>query len=487
MKILALSLMLMLFLSSSVLADDSMEVDVIVDGDEVELDEPARMEKGRTLLPARDVFEGIGAEMDWDPDTQTASGTLDDTVVEIPLGSNEATVDDEQEDLDVKAQTFEGYTYVPLRFAGKAFGGEVSWDGATNTVDITMPDKEEESKDTVTSEKDSDDELIAHFIDVGQGDAIFLEAPDKNILVDAGDNWEGETVVNYIKELDVDIIHKVVASHPHADHIGGLSEVYDKFEVEVTYDSGVEHDTETYEEYYELANEKTDLQTAKKGDTLDVESVDAQFIHPPEDHEGDIHDLNLVLNIDYEDNSILLTGDAEKPSEEMMIENSQELPSEILKVGHHGSSTSTSEEFLDNVDPEAAVIQVGEDNRYGHPDEKVLHRLQENGVDIYRNDYQGDIVVTLDDDDWDSNVKPWDGEVAEKDEPEDDEKEPIGEVNINTASKEELQEITHISETRAEEIKESRPFDSLDQLTQIHGIADQRLEDIKEEGTAYVE
>ncbi|WP_158212346.1 MBL fold metallo-hydrolase [Natranaerobius trueperi] len=341
---------------------------------------------------------------------------------------------------------------------------------------------EEDNELTKETSENVNGELTAHFIDVGQGDAIFLETPcDSHVLVDAGENWEGETVVNYIKDLGINEIDKVVASHPHSDHIGGLSDVYEQLDVNVTYGSGYEHDTETFEEYYELATENSRFEIATKGDELDIDCLDAKFLHPPENHTGEVHDVNLVLNVDFHGNSLLLTGDAEIPSEELMIQNNSEyLSSDILKVGHHGSSTSTGEEFLNEVSPEVAVIQVGVDNRYDHPHPEVLKRLKENNIEIYRNDAQGDIVITIDENGYSTNVEPWEGEVGEVEK-------QIDEVNLNTASKEKLQEITHISTERAREIKELRPFDTLEQLTEIDGIAEGILEEIQKENIAYVE
>ncbi len=480
---------IMLTASTASAAEPQEDIEIKVDGESIDPEVPPRIMEGRTTVPARDVFESLGANMEWDAENRKAIGILDDKEVEMPLDSKEVLVNEETEVLDVPAQTIESRTYIPLRFAGEAFGGDVEWDGEERKISITSPEEVDPEDPSVEA-----GELTAHYIDVGQGDAIFLETPcDSHVLVDAGQNWEGDTVVDYIQNLGINQIEKVVATHPHADHIGGLSDIYKNLEVAVTYDSGYEHDTETYEEYYELANQESEFKIARKGDTLDIESLDAEFMHPPEGHTGEVHDLNLVLNADFEGQSILLTGDAEEPSEEMMIESvPEQLDSDILKVGHHGSYTSTGDEFLEAVDPDDAVIQVGEDNTYGHPHDETLQTLQDHDVDIYRNDYQGDVVMTLDEDSWEVNEEPWDGEIDEDEVPEEEPdeetvEEPIGEVNVNNASEEELMEVVHIGEERAEEVIELRPFDSLDDLTAVHGLADATIEDIKEEGIAYVD
>ncbi|RQD69400.1 MAG: MBL fold metallo-hydrolase, partial [Tindallia sp. MSAO_Bac2] len=165
---------------------------------------------------------------------------------------------------------------------------------------------------------------------------------------------------------------------------------------------------------------------------------------------------------------------------------SEYLPSDILKVGHHGSRTSTSQEFLEVVSPSTAVIQVGEDNRYGHPHEEVLNRLALAGVDIYRTDISGTIVITSNGIGYQVDTDPYFHEPVDPDPDQDPDPAPTR-VNINTASFEELQEIVHIGEARAQEIINLRPFTSLDQLTQVTGIGPARLQDIKDEGIAYVE
>lgn len=331
-------------------------------------------------------------------------------------------------------------------------------------------------------------ELALHFIDVGQGDAILVGTPcELYFLVDAGTKGAGDTVVSYLKELGVDRLKKVVATHDHADHAGGLISVYESpIEVVTTYVSPYEHDTQTAEEFRTLAEAHSTLKTPSVLDTLNLkcEHIEATFMHPYTSAAGDIHYMNLVLNVAYEDFSALLTGDAEIESEQAMLDNHEVrayLPSEVLKVGHHGSRTSTGEAFLEKVSPEVAVIQVGEDNRYGHPHQEVLDRLNAAGMEIYRTDISGNIVIYSDGIGYDVQAEPY------KPDPAEPEPEPVGRIDVNSASLEELQEIIHIGESRAEEIMDLRPFNSLDELTRVTGIGDARLADIIEEGKAYVE
>ncbi|RQD73760.1 MAG: MBL fold metallo-hydrolase, partial [Candidatus Syntrophonatronum acetioxidans] len=334
-------------------------------------------------------------------------------------------------------------------------------------------------------------EMIFHFFDVGQGDSILIETPcESYVLVDGGPRGAGDDLVSYLNALGVERLDKVVATHEHEDHIGGLISLYESpLEVETTYGSQYQHDTITAENFRDLAQEESNFITAAAFDTLniDCEYTEMTFIHPYEGASGDIHYMNLVLNIEHQEVSALITGDAEEEAETAMMENASEyLPSDILKVGHHGSRTSTSQPFLDVVSPGTAVIQVGEDNRYGHPHQETLDRLTQAGVDIYRNDISGTLVIASDGTEYEVDTDPY---VYHPEDPEPEpHPEPVpGRININTASLEELQEIIHIGPGRAQEIIDLRPFNSLEELTRVSGIGPARLEDIKAEGIAYVE
>jgi len=337
-------------------------------------------------------------------------------------------------------------------------------------------------------------DMVVHFIDVGQGDCILVETPcETYVLVDAGTRAAGDVVVSYLKDLGVDELKKVVATHEHADHVGGLISVYESpIEVITTYGSSYEHDTQTAEEFRALAKQHSTFKTPSALDALNLgcDHIEATFLHPYARAVGDLHYMNLVLNVEYNDFSVLLTGDAEIETEDSMRGNAPiytYLPSQVLKVGHHGSRTSTSSDFLDAVNPEAAVIMVGEDNRYGHPHEETLVSLTEAGVEIYRTDEHGNIIVTTDGNTYNFDVAPYRYDPVVDPDP-DTEPEPAPErININTASLEELQEIVHIGESRAQEIIEFRPFNSLDELDRISGIGPARLQDIKDEGIAHVE
>ncbi len=246
-------------------------------------------------------------------------------------------------------------------------------------------------------------EMVFHFIDVGQGDSIFIETScNYKILIDAGlPSRGGDTIVSYLNRLGVSKIDKVIASHQHYDHIGGMSRIYNNFEVDVTYDSGHDLNSSAAGTYRSLAQENSDFRVARAFDTLNIDCNDTTmtFIHPYDNAAGNVHYLNLVLHVQYKDFSALFMGDTETPAENSILGDqytSSYLPGQLLKVGHHGSNTSTSQNFLDAVSPQVAVIQAGEGNQYGHPHQEVLDRLNAAGVQILRTDLDGTIVIVSD-------------------------------------------------------------------------------------------
>jgi len=257
-----------------------------------------------------------------------------------------------------------------------------------------------------------------HFIDVGQGDSTYIKLPNNvDILIDGGNNWYGDEVVAYLKSQDVDDIEYMIATHPDADHIGGLDEVLKAFDIENVYAPNVSHTTKTYYDFIlGVRNERTYIKTAKAGITLINSALAAAigcpslsnvfFLGPVNDYGKDLNSWSAVLKLDFGISSFLFTGDADRISEKDMIDNGMFLKADVLKVGHHGSNSSTSQEFLKEVDPKYAVISVDKNNNYGHPTQEVLKSLETYKVDLFRTDLQRNIVSISDGEKINFNVLP---------------------------------------------------------------------------------
>lgn len=198
--------------------------------------------------------------------------------------------------------------------------------------------------------------------------------------------------------LGIDKLDVVIGTHPHADHIGGLIDVIRELTVKEVIDPGVIHTTKTFEEYLTLIDEKDITFTeGRAGMRRDLgDGVIFEILHPQNPSSQHLNDASVVVRITYGDISFLFAGDAEEASELEMIQRSHDLKSTVLKTGHHGSSTSTSRSFLDAVNPEIAVIMCAEGNTYGHPHAQTLQRLIDSGIDVYRTDISGNIVITTD-------------------------------------------------------------------------------------------
>lgn len=238
--------------------------------------------------------------------------------------------------------------------------------------------------------------LLIHFIDVGQGDSILVDLGHTEILIDGG--GRSPSVVSYLKEHVDGTLEVMIATHPHADHIGGLIAVLDAFEVQQIWHNGDESTSKTYDEFMDaVENERSEVHIARLHDTIELGELSFYVLHPAELGD-DTNNNSVILHLSYGNVDFLFTGDAEAEAEgEMMIRSSVPVPEvEILKVGHHGSRTSSSEAFLDIAQPEVAIYMAGEDNRYGHPHAETLAALKAIGAVIYGTDNRGDIVVKTD-------------------------------------------------------------------------------------------
>jgi competence protein ComEC len=234
-------------------------------------------------------------------------------------------------------------------------------------------------------------------LDVGQGDSLLLETPaGKYVLVDAG--LRKNQVADTLERLGVDTLELVVATHAHADHIGGMKSVLESVNVVQYVDSGVPHSTRTYRDLMQaIERHSVPYQGARAGQVFEFDDdITLKVLWPGGTHltgtRSDLNSNSVVLRIDHGEDCMLLTGDAERVTEEMLVRHNLQ-PCDLLKVPHHGSRYSSSLPFLEALQPEIALVSVGADNRHKHPRPEALARLERVGATLYRTDYTGHVTV----------------------------------------------------------------------------------------------
>lgn len=240
---------------------------------------------------------------------------------------------------------------------------------------------------------------MVEFLDVGQGDATVIYLPNgETMLIDAGERDQGDNVVATLREQGVTRLDYVIGTHPHTDHIGGLQAVIEAFEIGKLYMPKVLHTTKTFESLLEtVRNRNLTVYSAKAGVTvIEEEGLSAVFIAPHGTDYEELNDYSAVLHLTFGETGFLFTGDAEAVSEHEMLNSGQSLSADVLKVGHHGSTTSNTVAFLKAVSPTHAVISCGADNDYGHPHKQILKRLSALKATVWRTDEQGTVTVISD-------------------------------------------------------------------------------------------
>lgn len=244
-------------------------------------------------------------------------------------------------------------------------------------------------------------QLRVHFLDVGQGDCILIQTADgRNVLIDAGDVDAADAVTDYLLTNGVHRIDLLVITHPHSDHIGGLPQVLEKFGVSEVLDAGLPHGSLAYKEVLStIESRRIAYEKAVQGARVGVGRLTMEVLWPPTGYEVGEDMLNngsVVTRVQFGDVSFLFTGDIEKEAEGLLLASGQDLESTVLKVAHHSSDSSTSNEFLQVVKPVYAVISVGANNEYGHPAQSTVRRLSAIGAKVFRTDEHGTIVFTTD-------------------------------------------------------------------------------------------
>lgn len=241
--------------------------------------------------------------------------------------------------------------------------------------------------------------LEVHFLDVGQGDSMYVRTPNmKNYLIDVGTRSARKQIIPYLKYLDVKKLDGILISHSHDDHAGALFHILEAIPVDAVYSSGYFHNSGRNRKALKLMEEKkVVMKKLRAGDTFELDKgVKVAVYHPPTAWDGEVegpNDMSVVLRLSYGEIDFMLTGDAEKRSEKEILKQKYVLKSEFLKVGHHGSDTSTSNEFLAAVEPLYAVISCGVDNKFNHPHADTMKRLKAHDVTILRTDHSGTFGV----------------------------------------------------------------------------------------------
>ncbi len=271
-----------------------------------------------------------------------------------------------------------------------------------HTGNGTQPAQAAQSS-AVQSVSSGQNETLVYFLDVGQGDSELVRLKTgQNILIDTGTGETKDKLVEYLHELGVQRIDLLIGTHPHEDHIGGMQRVVEEFPVGKIYmpkipDAQVPT-TAVYEKLLTAIDKKNLTITAPKSGATLFESGDikVEVFAPNAAKYSDLNNYSIVTKLTCGEKSFLFTGDAQSDSEKEMVAKGYNLKSDVLKCGHHGSSTSTTAQFLKAVSPSAAVISCGVNNDYGHPDSAVVNRLQKAGVTIYRTDKQDTILAKCD-------------------------------------------------------------------------------------------
>ncbi len=238
-------------------------------------------------------------------------------------------------------------------------------------------------------------ELKVRYIDVGQGDCTLVSCGGEYLMIDGGPSKQSNEVYSILERMGVSHLDYVIATHPDADHIGGLAGALNYATCGTFYSSVTQHDTKTFANVVKYLGD-TPITVPQVGDFFYLGDAVVTFVGPVESYDDDTNNNSLVCRIDYGSTSFLFTGDAEQESESDMVKSGVNIEADVLKVGHHGSSSSTSKTFLDAVSPTYAVISVGADNSYGHPTSKTLSRLEKAGVEVYRTDELGSVIAVSD-------------------------------------------------------------------------------------------
>lgn len=242
----------------------------------------------------------------------------------------------------------------------------------------------------------NNDLLKVHYLDVGQGDSIFIELPNnETMLIDAAESYQSENIINYLKNLNYQKIDYVIGTHPHTDHIGGLKDIINTFEIGKIYMPKVVSTTKTYESLLMAIKDKNlKINTAKAGTSIiDTDALKINILAPNNSTYTELNNYSVVTKITYGSTKFLFMGDAEKLSENEIKEN---VTADVIKIGHHGSNTSSSIDFIKKVNAKYGIISVGLNNKYNLPKEEIITNWENSGTKIYLTSINGTVRASSD-------------------------------------------------------------------------------------------
>ena len=250
-----------------------------------------------------------------------------------------------------------------------------------------------------TSNLNANGVIEVSYLDVGQGDAAYIKVNDMDILIDSGSKSDVDKLMKQLEEKNIDDFEIVIATHPHEDHIGGMTKVLQTYKVENFYMPKKEHSTKVFENMIkEVEKQGLKAKVLKEGVKIDIgEGALLETFSPIQDSYDNLNNYSPIMKLTFGNKSFLFTGDAEKDIEaEVLSKYKDKLDSDVIKFGHHGSSTSSSQSFIEAVSPDYGIISCGVDNSYGHPHKEILKLIQDMNIEAYRTDTQGQITVISD-------------------------------------------------------------------------------------------
>ena len=241
--------------------------------------------------------------------------------------------------------------------------------------------------------------FIVHYINVGQGDSTLVQVNNKNLLIDSGPKDNRPSLLKYLKSLNIKKIDYVIATHPHNDHIGNMATIINKYPITKFYAPKVSDNSKSYEDMiYALKNKGLKINILKKGtESINLgKNVNVTVLSPNSNYYDNTNNYSAVIKITYKNSSFLFTGDAEKDIEISLLHNKENIKSDIIKIAHHGSNTSSTKEFIKKVNPKLAVISVGTYNSFNHPSKDTLKTLKELNIKTLRTDINDTITLSSD-------------------------------------------------------------------------------------------